>query len=320
MDFAIFFIGLIGFGISLVMLIMNAVKKKPKKKSVMILAICLVLMIVGLSMPTNKTDKEPKTTDADVDIDTEPEKEEIKLTDKEKELLSKSYSDLDSGGRTEFAEILDKFSKLPKEEQEKYKSDIERLKSERDEWVKEQEKAEKEKEEKEWKEFVANNTKTLSAGEHFAGEHIDSGLYDVIFEGSGNFIIHSSDGALLANEVAGTSHGISKFRIILIEGAKIELKSLSATFTPVKSNLIPYEEFEIYSGYWNVGNDVTKGRYKVTPSEGSGNFIIHSKNNQVKVNEILGGSHGVNEVVVNLEDGDLIDIRGINKVKFVPED
>lgn len=318
MDFVIFLIGVMGFLFSLIMLIINAVKKKPKKKLAMGLVICLVLMVVGLSMPASEPNKDSQATDVNSDTEIDSEKE-AKLTDEEKELLSKSYSDLDSNGRTEFAEILDKFSKLPKEEQEKYKSEIKRLESERDEWVEEQKKAEKEKEEKEWNEFVDKNTKTLSAGEHFTGEHIDTGLYDVAFEGSGNFIIYSSNGALLANEVAGTSHGINKFRMILIEGSKIELKRMSATFTPVKSNLIPYEEFEVYSGYWVVGNDITKGRYKVVPVEGAGNFIIRTKDNSLKTNEVLGGSHGVSEVIVNLEDSDLIQISGLNKVKFVPE-
>ncbi len=69
-----------------------------------------------------------------------------------------------------------------------------------------------------------------------------------------------------------------------------------------------------------MGRDISNGRYKATALDGgSGNFIIYSDKGSLKTNEILGGDFGVSEVVVNLKDGDFIQISSITRVKFSPE-
>lgn len=184
---------------------------------------------------------------------------------------------------------------------------------------KEEERKAKESEEaKVWNEFVAKNTKQLPAGEHIVGTHLDAGAYDVTFNGSGNFFVYANDGSLLTNEIGGSDMGISKYRSILSEGSKVKMSGLSINVKPVKRNLMSYSNINLYAGYWVIGQDVTKGRYKVTPVAGSGNFIIYDKNGLPKTNEILGEDMGVNEVVVNLDDEDIINISGISNVKFNP--
>ncbi len=282
------------------------------KKIFLILTIILSMTLVGCN--SEKADKAPET------LGNSEEEILIELTDLEKELLSKPYAELDYEGRSMFAEILEKFKDIPEDEQKQFNSDMERMKVEKEEWVKEQERIAKEKEQKEWEEFVANNTKTLSAGEHFIGEQIEEGVYDVTFpSGGGNFIVYTSDGNLLINEIGG-SHGISKYRAILPNGSEIKLSGFKATFTPIKTNIIPYESLELYAGYWIVGQDLTSGRYKATSgTSDSGNFIIISDNDMLKTNEILGGDYGVEEVIVNLSDGDIIKISSLPKVLFTPE-
>lgn len=248
------------------------------------------------------------------------------LTKLEESLLKKSYADYDYTEKTIYNDILEKMPKLTEETQKMVSIDLERLKKEKDNWDAEQEKIRKQKEQerieqekKEWQEYVAKNTKKLSAGEHFVGKHISEGVYDVTFSGSGNFVIYASNGELLVNEIGGGSYGISKYRAILTTDSKIKLSGVRATFKPIKREAFSYSSFNAYSGYWIVGQDVTKGRYTAKVSgNNSGNFIIYSERGLLKTNEVLGGPYGVSEVVINLDDGDIINIGGLRKVSFVP--
>lgn len=201
----------------------------------------------------------------------------------------------------------------------KTSEEIEAEKKAKEEEAKKQEeerKAREAEEAKKWDEFVTKNTKQLSAGEHIVGNQLDAGAYDVTFNGSGNFFVYASDGSLLTNEIGGGDMGINKYRAILTDGSKIKMSGVSVNVQPVKRNLMSYSNIDLYAGYWIVGQDITKGRYKAIPVTGSGNFIIYGKNGSLKTNEILGGDMGVNEVVINLDDGDIINISGISNIKF----
>lgn len=323
MDLFIFLVGFVGIIVALVMLIINFIKKKPKKKPVITLIVCFILMIVGISMPTADVDDvhnpdsgiamnetpgpTPDTTpDPTPEVTPDPTPEPVRLTEEEIEILEKSYADLTDEEIIQIGTIASNSNNLIEDDYILYSENIMRL--------------DKELAEIAWAEHVEENTKELIAGQHIVGQHIAKGRYDVTFIGSGNFTINSNSGELLTNEIGGSSrYAIDKYRAILIDEAVIELSGVKAKFTPAKEITIPYEEFEIYSGIWIVGQDITEGRYLVTPTDGNGNFVVYGSNGRLKTNEILGGNYGVDEVVINVEDGDMIDIGGINKVGFKPE-
>lgn len=247
------------------------------------------------------------------------------LTSSDKELLKKNYKDFNVEQRTQFAEIEDKYKKMSDTEKEKVKSDFEKLSKERDiqvaEWAKQEEaekKAEAAAEAKKQEEFIKKNSKQLSAGEHLVGTHLDPGVYDITFNGSGNFVVNGSDNSLLSNEVGGSDIGVSKYRAILTEGSKIKISGMSINTKPVKRTLMSYSNVSLYAGYWIVGQDITEGRYKVTSTGNGGNFVVYGGNGSIKINEILGGDIGVKEVVINLNNNDIIRISGINNAKFTP--
>ena len=66
----------------------------------------------------------------------EPGKKE--LTEHEKELLSKSYDELDYAGRTMFADIVKKFKELPENIQNEHKASLDRLSAEKEAWQEKQ--------------------------------------------------------------------------------------------------------------------------------------------------------------------------------------
>ncbi|WP_313758567.1 hypothetical protein [Tissierella sp.] len=144
MGMFLFMIGFLGGIASIVMLIFNAIKKKPKKKTLISIGLCFVLFVSGASIiGSSSKSTQSKVDEAIEKVEDEEKttiKEELKLTDEEKELLSKSYNDLDSKGRTVFAEILEKFDDILEEEQEQFNSDVDRMKVEKEEWIQEQEK------------------------------------------------------------------------------------------------------------------------------------------------------------------------------------
>ncbi|WP_163250049.1 hypothetical protein, partial [Clostridium niameyense] len=187
--------------------------------------------------------------------------------------------------------------------------------------IKKEEEQKKEKaaaELKKRQEFIEKNTKQLSAGEYIVNTHLDPGVYDITFNGSGNFFVHASNNRSLTNIIGGSDIGVSKYRALLPEGSKIKISGMSINTKPAERQLMSYSNISLYSGYWVVGTDLTKGRYKVSPAEGKGNFFVYNKKGKVKTNEILGSDIGVNEIVVNLDDGDIINISGIESVKFSP--
>lgn len=68
---------------------------------------------------------------------------------------------------------------------------------------------------KQWTDFVAKNTKQLSAGDYIVGQQIDKGMYDVTFNGSDNFIVYDGSGSVKTNEILGSSIGVSSVVINL---------------------------------------------------------------------------------------------------------
>lgn len=275
-----FLVGGAGFLISLVLLIVNAVMKKDTKKAVKMVAGFFVLAMLGIMLNPGSTDADKKTATTSKTTTTKTEQEKEKAPE---ELAAEKKAQEDAAKKIE-----------------------------------EEKKAAAAAETNKWNEFVSKNTKQLSAGEHMVGTHLAPGAYDITFNGSGNFVVTGSDGSLLSNEIGGSDMGISKYRAILPEGAKIKISGMSINTKPIRRNLMSYSNISLHTGYWIVGQDVTEGRYKAVPAGGNGNFIIYESSGMPKINEILGGDMGVKEVTVNLDDGDIINIAGLNNVKLSP--
>lgn len=170
---------------------------------------------------------------------------------------------------------------------------------------------------------VSGTAKTIGAGTFTGGKDVAVGLYDVTPGAgqSGNFMVSGKDSY---NEILGSigaAGGVSKVRVQVSDGDKIEISGLSSvTFTPVTAPFVTsHTAISLYAGKFIVGQDVGAGRYVVTPGAGqSGNFMVSGKNS---VNEILGGDStygGVPNVTANLSGGDKIEISGLSTVTFTP--
>ncbi|MFC6714936.1 hypothetical protein [Branchiibius cervicis] len=135
----------------------------------------------------------------------------------------------------------------------------------------------------------------------------------------GNFFVTGTDDY---NEILGGSDlGVSKVRVKLQDGDSVQISGMrKVTFTPVTAPFVTnHAKATLYAGQFAVGEDIGAGRYKVTPGAGqSGNFFVDGGN---YVNEILGGSDGlgVPSVEVDLSEGDVITISGMDQVVFTPE-
>jgi hypothetical protein len=79
------------------------------------------------------------------------------------------------------------------------------------------------------------------------------------------------------------------------------------------------QETTLNAGNFIVGEDIPAGRYVIT-GDGMGNLFVYDENGLPEVNEILDNSAemGVTSVTTNLEDGQEIEISGLNAVKFTP--
>jgi ribosomal protein S28E/S33 len=169
----------------------------------------------------------------------------------------------------------------------------------------------------------AGTATTQGAGTFTGGQDVAVGLYDVTPGAgqSGNFSVSGNDSY---NEILGgdsSTGGVPRVRVQISKGDKIEISSLSqVAFTPVTTPFASsYATTVLYSGTFNVGEDVVAGRYTVTPGAGqSGNFSVSGNDSY---NEILGGDSstgGVPSVKVTLTKGDKINISSLSAVTFTP--
>jgi len=83
----------------------------------------------------------------------------------------------------------------------------------------------------------------------------------------------------------------------------------------------PLAPVDLGPGKFVVGEDIKEGRYVVSTQDNSGNFVVNGEFGFPEVNEILGTdqSFAVNNVTVSLEEGQEIDIAGLNSVHFEPK-
>lgn len=170
---------------------------------------------------------------------------------------------------------------------------------------------------------VMGTTTDLGAGTFIGGTDIPIGIYDATSaDSSGNFTMNSDTGALITNEVLGTSDGfgVSKVRVLIMTGYSIHIQGISKVhFEPVTTSFITTsQQVSLYSGMFGVGQDIGVGRYLCTATSGSGNLIVYDKDGTLVTNEILGGDTGVKNITVDLADEGTIEISGINQVDFTP--
>lgn len=157
---------------------------------------------------------------------------------------------------------------------------------------------------------------TLSTGNYTVGKEIPAGRYVMTPEGgSGNFIVENDDDPVI-NEILGDSSmgGVPSVTDTLKNGEKIQISGIpNVKFTPATTQL----KTTLTTGEWVVGEDIKAGRYKITPTSGSGNFIVEKDGDPV-VNEILGDSSmgGVPSITATLTNGEVIQISGLHSAKF----
>lgn len=155
---------------------------------------------------------------------------------------------------------------------------------------------------------------TLFSGEWLVGTDIPSGRYVVTGSNAGNFVIwrHTD---LLVNEILDDgSFGVPSVTTYLRDGDEIDISGInSVTFTPVTDRTLTNN---LSTGNWVVGLDIEAGQFEATTPSGSGNIVIW-RGNSLRTNEILDdGSFGVERVRVNLANGDIITISGLESVYF----
>ncbi len=158
----------------------------------------------------------------------------------------------------------------------------------------------------------------LFSGAFSAGTDVQPGRYTITAgSGSGNFTISAKNGTLMTNEILGDStYGVSLIETTILNGDTINISGLDQViFTPVERT----SRTTLPAGYFIAGIDIPTGSYVATTPSGSGNFSIYSSSGSLKTNEILGDSeYAVKQVKVNLNNGDIISISGLNQVVFAP--
>ena len=161
--------------------------------------------------------------------------------------------------------------------------------------------------------------KTLNSGIFTVGIDIPEGRYRITGDGNGNLLIYDGSGEPEINELLGIGDfGVTSVTTELENEYTIEIIGINnVTFTPADTEML---KDALSTGKWIVGLDIEKGKYEISSAVGTGNIFIYDKRGWPVINEILGdGQFGVKKVTVTLEDGYLIGISGLNKVRFESE-
>ena len=162
---------------------------------------------------------------------------------------------------------------------------------------------------------------TLGTRAFTGGTDVAAGLYDVTTgpDQSGNFIVNGTDSY---NEVldSSSSRGVTRIRVQISNGDQIQISGLSQVFfTPVSTPFVTtHSAATLYAGTWTVGQDLGPGRYVATAGAGQhGTFTITGEG----VNEIMSSdsrSGTASNVTFSVQNGDLIEISGLNQVTLSP--
>ncbi|MBP1950314.1 coiled-coil domain-containing protein [Virgibacillus litoralis] len=91
-----------------------------------------------------------------------------------------------------------------------------------------------------------------------------------------------------------------------IESKTEELQSLTGKLQKAEGKPLKLE-----AGHYVVGNDLPIGRYKITPTQGSGNVFIDSGSGEGKVSETLGPNpdYHLSSYVFFAENGDTMELN-----------
>jgi hypothetical protein len=106
-----------------------------------------------------------------------------------------------------------------------------------------------------------------------------------------------------------------------LEATKAELQSMKdkeAAEAAAKAQVV---EKTLGTGTFYVGEDIAAGRYIVSSPDSSGNFAVFGSDGYARVSEILGTEQGfaVNNITIDLMDGETIEISGLSSVTFKPK-
>ena len=162
---------------------------------------------------------------------------------------------------------------------------------------------------------------TLFAGTFTVGIDIPPGRYVITSDGSGIVAVFNGGRSVFAEilnpDAIPTNHGVPSATIDVEEGQEIRIEHINnVIFTPATTQISNV----LTAGDWVVGLDILPGTYNVSPTyeNNSGHFVVFSAQNPNRsvVNEILGGSHGVERIRVNLEVGQRIQMHNISSVTF----
>ena len=178
-----------------------------------------------------------------------------------------------------------------------------------EEETEETEETEEDQETEETEEPIPSGPRTLSSGEVWVvGEDILQMRYTITAEGgSGDFLVRRGD-ALVLNEIIGSA-GVSSVTTYLVNGDVIEISGANARLNPVSGRNLSRN---LGAGHWIVGTDIEAGDFEATAPSGSGSLIVFRGGNPV-TNVMLDGNTSAS---VNLVNGDIVSISGLDRVNF----
>jgi hypothetical protein len=153
---------------------------------------------------------------------------------------------------------------------------------------------------------------TLGQGVFVVGKDLPEGRYVITpADGqTGGLVVSNQSDPVIVNEVLGGPNGVPSVTSDLRPGDQVKVTGLSS-ISLAPSTAAPATT--LTAGNWTVGVDLKAGNYVIAPVQAGeiGTLKVTRGSDPPVVSETLGGTQGVSNVSVELQDGDVVSLSGL---------
>lgn len=153
-----------------------------------------------------------------------------------------------------------------------------------------------------------------------AGEeiHLKTGRYMITGYPTGNIYVFDAEGKQIVREIVGDYAGAGSLTVSVEETYTIRADggydSIEIYPSPTTLNT------DLTAGLWEVGKDIKAGQYKISLDQGYGYLQILEKGNDPILYELIGGTIGRTESLLELKEGQWLRVTDTSLITFRPTD
>lgn len=147
---------------------------------------------------------------------------------------------------------------------------------------------------------------------------LKTGRYMITGYPTGNIYVFDSDGKQILREIVGDYAGARSLTVSVEESYTVRADGGfdSLEISPSPTSL----KTDLTAGLWEVGTDIKAGTYTISLDQGYGYLQILEKEEDPILYELIGGTVGHTESIVQLKEGQRLRVTDTSLITFRPTD